>query len=295
MASHSLGAYLAGILLKDVFDLNPQLREKLVVALDAGISSNYTSPGLLAGGWWQNIPFCSQFNECCCVMNWRSCKVGQTPPPPQNSSPNLNPFVLNNGWIYTQLNLSQNWTMQDSLYYNNQLQPLRNFITLRMNDNFGGNVGYVAFDSLYSIQHQRSGLNQVGFVVQHSPKPNDQKSNLLLSEETNPLNSNLGYHQKDYNIYTWALLDQIDVKLSSCENILKTTTTTLNNTSLTVFPNPANDFIYTRNNQVLLENENVDIMDYTGKIILSSRLNSEGGISIKLLNNGLYFLKQNLA
>jgi len=41
----------------------------------------------------------------------------------------------------------------------------------------------------------------------------------------------------------------------------------------------------------LLENENVDIMDYTGKIILYSRLNSEGGISIKLLNNGLYFLK----
>lgn len=69
------------------------------------------------------------------------------------------------------------------------------------------------------------------------------------------------------------------------------TTTTLNNNSLTVFPNPANDFIYIRNNQVLLENENVDIMDYTGKIILSSRLNSEGGISIKLLNNGLYFLK----
>ena len=46
------------------------------------------------------------------------------------------------------------------------------------------------------------------------------------------------------------------------------TTTTLNNTSLTVIPNPVNDFIYIRNNQVLLENENVDIMDYTGKIIL---------------------------
>ena len=91
------------------------------------------------------------------------------------------------------------------------------------------------------------------------------------------------------------LLDQIDVKLSSCENILNTSTTTLNNTSLTVFPNTENDFFYIRNNQVLLENENVDIMDYTGKIILSSRLNSEGGISIKLLNNGLYFLKQNLA
>jgi len=87
------------------------------------------------------------------------------------------------------------------------------------------------------------------------------------------------------------LLDQIDVKLSSCENILNTSNTTLNNTSLTVFPNPVNDFIYIRNNQVLLENENVDIMDYTGKIILYSRLNSEGGISIKLLNNGLYFLK----
>ena len=71
----------------------------------------------------------------------------------------------------------------------------------------------------------------------------------------------------------------------------KTTTTTLNNTSITVIPNAVNDFIYIRNNQVLLENENVDIMDYTGKIIHSSRLNNEGGISIRLLNNGLYFLK----
>lgn len=55
--SHSQGAYLAGFLLKDVFDSDPELQQKLVVAVIAGISSNYASPNLFSGGWWQNIPF----------------------------------------------------------------------------------------------------------------------------------------------------------------------------------------------------------------------------------------------
>ena len=69
IASHSQGACLAGFLLRDVFDQNPLLREKLVVAVVAGIISNYSINNSLNGGWWQNIPFCSQTNECGCVMN----------------------------------------------------------------------------------------------------------------------------------------------------------------------------------------------------------------------------------
>lgn len=291
LASHSQGAYLAGFLLTDVFDSNPQLRQKLVVAVVAGISSNYAPTNLFAGGWWQNIPFCSQQDECGCIMNWKSFKEGQTPPAPQGSHPCLNPIVVSNGWANSQLNLSQNWIMQDSLYYGNQSKPLRNFITLRANVTFGGSVGYVAFDGLYSIRHQRSGDNQVGFVVQHTPKPNEQRPNLLFDEESNPLFSGLGYHNKDYNIYTWALLEQIDLKLNSCGTVLSISNQTLDIDSLSMFPNPAGDRIFITNNQKYIRNEAILILDITGKIIISSFLDNEGSISIHELNNGFYFVK----
>lgn len=291
LASHSQGAYLAGFLLRDVFDSNPQLRQKLVVAVLAGVVTNYSNQNILTGGWWQNIPFCSQQEECSCIINWRSYKEGQTPTAPQGSHPCLNPIAVNNGWVNSQLNQTQNWVSQDSLYYNNQSKPLRNFITLRSNVSFGGNVGYVAFDSLYSIRHQRSGINQVGFVVQHTPKPNEQRPNLLLDEESNPLFSNLGYHQKDYNIYTWALLEQIDMKLITCGTILNTSSAVFSENSLSIFPNPAKDWIHIMSNQEILKNEDVVIFDFTGKIVLSDKLNNEGGLSTKELNSGIYLVK----
>jgi Protein of unknown function (DUF3089)/Secretion system C-terminal sorting domain len=288
LASHSQGAYLAGFLLRDVFDSNPQLREKLVVAVVAGIASNYAEPNLLTGGWWQNIPFCSQQDECGCVTTWRSYKEGQIPPTPQSSHPCLNPSIVDNGWANSQLNLSQNWVMQDSLYYDDDPKPLRNFITLRSNVNYGGNVGYVAFDSLYSIRHQRSGIIQAGFVVQHTPKPNDQRPNFLLDEESNPSFSSTGYHQKDFNIYTWALLEQIDMKLALCATNLNTSSFLVDNLSLQLAPNPSSDWIYIKNNSEVLENEFITIIDVGGKVVFSKVLNNEGGISIRELEEGFY-------
>ncbi len=290
LVSHSQGAYLAGFLLRDVFDSNPQLQQKLVTAVIAGIAGNYAEPNLFAGGWWQNIPFCTQEDECGCVMNWRSYKEGQTPPAPQASHPCLNPLVVDNGWAYSQLDLVQNWLMQDSLYYNNQAQPLRNFITLRSNVDFGGNVGYVAFDSLYTIRHQRSGTGQVGFVVQHTPQPNEQRPDLLLDEESNPLFSSLGYHAKDYNIYSWALLEQIDMKLSLCGGSISVSDYSDPAGTLSMFPNPASDRVYLRNNDEVLSNEDIAILDVAGKIIVSGNLDSAGGISIQELESGFYLV-----
>jgi len=177
--------------------------------------------------------------------------------------------------------------MQDSLFYDNQNRPLRNFITLRSNVSFGGTVGYVAFDSLINIKHQRSGINHVGSIVQHTPKPNDRRPNLLALEESNLLFSGLGYHQKDYNIYTWALLKQIDVKINTFATISNTTITTLANNSHRLFPNPASDWIYLKNNQDVQKNENIDILDFTGKLVLFDQTNKEGRISAKSLNKGL--------
>ena len=292
IASHSQGAYLAGFLLRDVFDTNPELRKQLVVAVVAGVASNYVLGNALTGGWWQNIPFCSQQNECGCVINWRTFKAGLAPSAPQASHPALNTFVVNDGLVYSQLSLPNSKLSQDSLYYNNQVQPLQNFITLRSNVNFGGNVGYVAFDGLYSIRHQRTAYNRVGFVLQHTPKPNDLRPDFLLEEEANPLFATLGYHIKDYNIYTWALLKLIDSKLAACSTIVNTTTPSpATSQSFTIYPNPATEWITVKINQQIAKNEMLSIYDMLGKFIISIKTNSVGAISISAIQNGVYVVK----
>jgi hypothetical protein len=291
LISHSQGAYLAGFLLKDVIDSNPELRQKLVVAVIAGMIANYASPNNLAGGWWENIPFCSQQDECACVMNWRSYKEGQIPPAPIQSHPCFNPSVVSNGWAHAPLDVPNNWIMQDSLYYDNTVKPLRNFITLRSNVTFGGNVGYVAFDSLYAIRHLRSGPAQVGFMVQHTPKPGDERPDLLTADESTSSFSSLGYHIKDYNIYTWALLEQIDMKLAACLPTSSKENRSLTSHSVTVFPNPGGEFIYVKTNEMVLKNESINILDGRGKIVFTGKLDAQGGISISHLNRGLYLIK----
>ncbi len=289
LASHSQGAYLLGFLLKDVFDSNPELQQKLVVAVIAGITSNYANTDMVTGGWWQNIPFCSQQEECGCVMSWRSYKEGQIPNAPLVSHPCMNPIVVANGWANNQMNLNDNWTMQDNLYYTDVPSSLENFIILRNNVTYGGNAGYVAFDNLYQIRHYRASSNQVGFVVQHTPEINDQRPNHLLDEESNPAFATLGYHQKDYNIYTWALFQQIDMKLNNCGATLNTIA--YNSDFLVhVYPNPSNDFIYIKSKEIDT-NELVSFIDITGKIVFSEYLNEAGRISVQQLADGFYLLK----
>ena len=287
IASHSQGSYYAGFLLRDVFDNNPLLRQKLVVAAVAGITTNYSDQNTTTGGWWQNIPFCTQQTECGCIMNWRSYKAGQNPTAPINSHPSFNPTVVSNNWTNSLLNLSQDWLYQDNLYYTDTYSSLQNFITLRSNVNFGGTVGYVAFNDLYQIKHLRSSATQVGFVVKHTPKPNEQRPNLLLDEETNPLFSSLGYHQKDYNLYTWALMAQIDLKL----NCATLNVPSFKTSKLILYPNPAKDWVYLKDNDNVIVNEPVLISDVTGKKILSGILNQDAGISVESIPNGLYFIK----
>lgn len=287
IASHSQGSYYAGFLLRDVFDNNPQLRQKLVVAAIAGIASNYSDENTVTGGWWQNIPFCTQQTECGCVMNWRSYKEGQTPPAPISSHPSLNPTIVSNNWVNSPLNLSQDWLYQDHLFYTDSYSSLQNFITLRSNVSFGGAVGFVAFNDLYQIKHLRSSANQVGFVVQHTPKTNEQRPNLLLDEETNPLFSSLGYHQKDYNIYTWALMAQIDLKL----NCTSLNVPDFKTTKLLLYPNPTTDWVYLKDTENTMANEPIVVLDITGKTMLSGILNQDAGISLETIPNGLYFIK----
>lgn len=291
IASHSQGAILASMLLRDVFDSNPQLINKLVVAVVAGIPSIYAPQNSVNGGWWQNIPFCSQQNECACVMSWKSYKEGQIPPIPNGSFPASNPTFLSNNWVYNQLNLSQDWFYQDSLFYNDTYSSLQNLITLKSNFSFGpSTVGYVAFDDMYQIKHLRAGATQVGFVVQYTPSQNDLRPNILADEETNPAFATFGYHQKDYNIYTWALMKQIDLKLNSCGIISNISNNISANDAFHIYPNPTNRILNIKIDDAENEFETV-IFNQVGQSTYKSKNQTQ--IDMNNFSNGIYFIRIN--
>lgn len=288
LASHSQGAILASILLRDVFDSNPQLIEKLVVAVVAGTASNYAPQNSETGGWWQNIPFCSQQNQCGCVMSWKSYKEGQIPPVPNSSFPSANPIFLSNNWVYSQLNLSQDWFYQDNLYYTDTYSSLQNLITLKSNVSFGpSTVGYVAFNDMYQIKYLRAGATQVGFVVQYTPSQNDQRPNILADEESNPAFATFGYHQRDYNIYTWALMNQIDLKLNSCGILSNASNEILSTNAFILYPNPTNGIL-----NIKIEGGGQEFQTTIFNQLSQSLHKSKNQNQIDLNNfpNGIYFV-----
>lgn len=290
IASHSQGATMAGMLLRDVFDNDIVLRQKLVVAVIAGIISNYAQINETNGGWWQNIPFCTQQNECGCVMNWKSFKENQIPTPPQSSHPCSNSLFVSNGWVYNQLNATQSWVMQDALYYTDVSQPLQNFVILKGNAAYGGTSGYVAYNNMYQIRHFRNSSNQVGFLVNYTPEIGDQRPNPLLEEESEPAFATFGYHKKDYNIYTWALMAQIDLKLGNCAPNLTTSNFDVVEKSLKVFQMSASKNLSFQYNDSVFSNKKISLVDSLGRIILEAQTDYNGTIAVDTIPKGFYIV-----
>jgi len=292
LASHSQGAYLSAMLLRDVFDNDPDLQNKLVTAVIAGVVSAYSEPFQFAGGWWANIPLCTKMNQCNCVMTWRSYKEGQSIPQVQASIPSLNPYLEDSEFVYRLLNVNEDWIIQDSIYYSSQPIPLRNYLVPKTDQPYGGNAGFIAFDSLYQIRYQRDGLRKVGFMVEHTPKPNEQRPNILLEEESDPLFIFQGYHFKDYAIYMWALLEQIDMKLESCGVATGFNEPIHNNHIVQLFPNPTNNILNIKSDKSISK---IEIFNNQGQLIkMVTAQNKELNISVNELPRGLYFIKINL-
>ena len=289
LASHSQGAYLTAMLLADVFDNDTALQNKLVTAVIAGVANAYATPFQTKGGWWENIPVCSTMDQCNCVMTWRSYKKGQTLPAVQPSLPCLNPNLQSEGFVYRLMNTNQDWLMQDSLYYSSQATPLRNYIVPKTNQPYGGNVGFIAFDSLYQIQYRREDLTRLGFVIEHTPQTNDQRPNDLLGEESKPFFNYYGYHFKDYNIYSWALMQQIDMKLATCANTSGLEASEINSKGIKIYPNPSKSHINIKSTKTVVQ---VDIYDVYGQLILSKTTqNKELSLSVETLSSGIFFVK----
>lgn len=217
IAGHSQGSYLLAMLLRDVIDTDENLRSKLITAALAGMDYLYASENSYLGGWWQNIPLCTTTNECGCVHNWTSFDESQSLPEIDYAMPQFNPYLINSGLVYRTFNESEDWFIQDFSFYDTQTQPLRYYIVPDTNYNLSAGNNFIAFDNLYNVRHKRDGLTKVALSIAHNPEVNDMRPNDLANEVFHPNYSDWGYHIKDYHIYLWALMQQIDLKINNCQ------------------------------------------------------------------------------
>ena len=217
IAGHSQGSYLLAMLLRDVIDTDENLRSKLMIAALAGMDYLYASENNYLGGWWQNIPLCTTTNECGCVHNWTSFDESQSLPEIDYAMPQFNPYLINSGLVYRTFNEGEDWFIQDFSFYDTQTQPLRYYIVPDTNYNLSAGNNFIAFDNLYNVRHKRDGLTKVALSIAHNPEVNDMRPNDLANEVFHPNYSDWGYHIKDYHIYLWALMQQIDLKINNCQ------------------------------------------------------------------------------
>lgn len=216
LAGHSQGSFLLAMLLRDVFDNDQILKDRLVTAALGGMGYVYASQNNFSDGWWQTIPLCTTSEECGCIQNWRSFSEAQVLPGINTGLPEFNQNLVNQGLVYRTVDQNQDWFVQDSEFYGPTVQPLRNYIVPDANFNLGGSANFIAFDNLYTARFKRDGVHNLGLSIEYVPTANDQRPNDLASEDNDPNFEIWGYHRKDYNIYLWALMEQINLKLQNC-------------------------------------------------------------------------------
>lgn len=290
LAAHSQGSYLLSMLLRDIFDNDEALMDKLVVAVVAGMAAVYDESG--TSGWWENISLCTNIDQCRCVMTWRCYKEGQTIPDILPSHPAQNQSLVDDGLVYAALDRTADSLFQDSLYYGIDQSYVDNYLTLNIGLPIDIDAGFVAFDSFYHIRYQRQSERSVGFTVDYEPDEEDLRPHLLAEEETNPTFGQMGYHRRDYNIYGWALIEQIKAKLSLCVSSSTSTSEAADiEYSWFITPNPVGDIMTFRCNGHLPGHTVLFIFDLSGQLVLQQPVRDDMAISLSNLPSGTYIVK----
>ncbi len=65
----------------------------------------------------------------------------------------------------------------------------------------------------------------------------------------------------------------------------------INNSNISIFPNPANDFV----NITTKNNGNLQLIDINGKVLINTKVNNNIKIDISDLYNGIYLIKYTTA
>jgi len=215
LAGHSQGSYLLSMLLRDVFDNDASLRDKLVTAVLGGMGHIYAAQGENVGGQFENIPLCTFVDECGCVQGWRSYEDGQIYNDTRTTLPMFNEELVRYGVYNRTVNTDTDWFIMDEAYISQNQESVR-YIALSANVNEDHGFNFVAHDNLYLARMRRDSNIEIGLNITYSPEAGDLRINDLAIEAQNPLFDFWGYHTKDYATYLWPLLEQIDAKLASC-------------------------------------------------------------------------------
>ncbi|GAA3654788.1 DUF3089 domain-containing protein [Flavivirga jejuensis] len=215
LAGHSQGSFLLAMLVRDLFDTNPELREKLVTAALGGMGYVYALDNSTLGGWWQNIGLCKATSECGCVHYWRSYENDKTIPEPNSTFPSYSETLVNSGLVYRTTDENNDTFFQDNLIFDTQSSPLR-YITPGTQYDFSNGANFVAFDNMYTARFKRESNIKTGLAVNYIANTSDQRPNELENLESSILFTDGNFHVKDYHIYIWALMQQIDEKINVC-------------------------------------------------------------------------------
>ena len=288
LAGHSQGSFLLGMLLRDVFDNDPELRSKLLTACLGGKAYYHAEIGSYSEGQWENIPLCTTMNQCECIHTWRSFKETQQFPFLFTTFPIFNTSLVDYGLVYRNVNLDNDWFVQDSLYYNSTSAPLRYYIAPDANYNLGGGANYIAFDSLYTARFKRTNNTKLGLAINYTTDLSDQRPNDLLDVENSAGFALSGFHIKDYHIYIWALMQQIDAKINGCSMLTNIETLPDTEPHFTVYPNPNNGTFTIEMKTPISKDEYILIMDIFGRIV--AKIEGEPYNQIQLDHSGVYFL-----
>jgi hypothetical protein len=184
------------------------------------------------------------------------------------------------------LDINHDWLLQDSIYYSTQAKPIRYYIAPKGNKPFGGNAGFVAFENMYKIRYVRENRASVGFKVEYTPQAEDKRPDDLADLESDMK----GYHKKDYNIYSWALMEQIDMKLAACGIKTGISRNPKKTKSFVAYPNPASGQVTLQINGQGVAGENISILNMLGEVVFSGHTDYSGNIPAHKLNNGLYLI-----
>ena len=215
LAGHSQGSFLLAMLVRDFFDTNPALREKLVTAALGGMGYIYASDSTTLGGWWENIGLCNSTDECGCIHFWRSYRDDEPIPEPKITFPSFSETMVNSGLVYRTTNTSSDTFYQDESVFSSTSSSMR-YITPGAPYSFSNGANFVAFDNMYTARFKRESNQKVGLAVDYIANATDQRPNELDNLESPIIFSDGDFHIKDYHIYIWALIHQIDQKINNC-------------------------------------------------------------------------------
>lgn len=293
LVSHSQGSQMLGMLLRDRFDNNPQLRSQLVIAVLGGLAFGYTPPGQQTGGWWENLPICGSpaAADCGCVLAWRSYPPGYALGGLQANRPCNDPALVDSGYVFTPLDTAQHLLRMDSTLFGSQPAPLPLYIAPNnSNRPYGGSAGFVAFDSLYTVNYRQESNHQVGLTFDYTPAPNDQRPN-EPANDTSSLSAD-GYHNYDFQLYLWAVLQHTEARVNNCTLTGTAPTAPASGEGALPFrawPNPVADELRLRANEPL----RLQLRNLQGQVVARVHLapGATTSFSVAELPAGLYLLQ----